>query len=302
MNKQNNLFSILLGFIFIFIFQFKVLAEEDSTVIVKKPLLSIRYFNIQNQPQHLVLQCNLKIDKKIEPIQNLKVKIYLDDETVESNLIESVTTNYMGKAVVFIPTKFKDQWNQSSIHKFIAVTDSINEIGIRQTETEITISRLKVDTLEDAEMRTLVVTFEELKEKQWVPVKDVEIKLGIQRLGSLLAIGEEPSVTTDSTGKASMEFAIDSLPGDQNGILTLAAKVEDHELYGNLESYTSANWGKKLNSVSHFNNRSLWATGDKIPIWLLSIACFVIFSVWGTLIYLVFRLFKTIKLGAIPKT
>ncbi|MBK6545571.1 MAG: hypothetical protein IPO86_06115 [Saprospiraceae bacterium] len=297
MNKLNNLFKSIFCILFLILNQNNLWSQEDSIVPVKKPLISIKYFNIQGKTQYLNTQCNLKIDKKIEPIRNLKIKIYLDDETDEKNLITEATTNHDGNLISYIPTTFKNQWVQLNHHKFIAVTDSIPEIGSRQAETEINIARIKIDTVLDSDIRSVIVSFEERKDNTWIPAKDVEIKLGVKRLGSVLPLGEDETVTTDSTGTASTEFTKESLPGDPNGNFILIAKVEDNETYGNLEAETMVPWGVATNYENNFNKRSLWATGDKIPIWLLSVACFIIFSVWGTLILLVFRLLKIRKLG-----
>lgn len=275
--------------------------DETKTEVVKKPFITLRYFNIQNQTQYLFLQCQLKVDKTVEPLNKLGAKIYFDDETDENNLIAKVTTNEQGRAIATIPVSFKDKWLASNQHKFIAVTDSISDVGVRQAETEMTVARISLDTVADAETRTVSVTFEEKKDSKWIPVKDVEIKLGVKRHGSILAIGEDETVTTDSLGMASSEFKKDSLPGDENGNLILMARVEDHDVYGNLEFEKSVSWGRPLMYESNFGKRSLWATGDKIPIWLLSIACLIIFSVWGTLIYLIFRLIKIRKLGLTKK-
>lgn len=298
MKMKNNSYKKYFGLIAFCIFlQWNLQGQEDSVPIVRKPFISLRYFNIQNQSQYLILHCLLKIDKKTEPIQKLGARIYLDDETDENNLMATVITNAEGKANVVIPDAFKDRWLASDQHKFIAVTDSISGIGERQTEAEITIARLMLDTVMDAESRELKVSLEEKKDTQWTPIKDVEIKLGIRRLNSILSLADEETVTTDSTGTAIAEFIRDSMPGDQAGNLILVARVEDHELYGNLEFETSAPWGLPFSYTSNFHERSLWATGDRLPLWLLFIACFIIFSVWGTLIYLIYCFFRIRKLG-----
>ncbi len=297
MNIPNNLYKITACILLLTFIQSNLWSQDETTEIVKKPYITLRYFNIQNQTQYVFLQCLLKVDKKVEPLNNLSAKIYLDDETDENNLIGNVITDKDGKANAIIPVAFKDKWLASNQHKFIAVTDSISEIGVRQAEAEITIARITMDTVADAETRSIRVLVEEKKDNQWMPAKEVEMKLGIKRLGSLLPLGEEETVTTDSTGIAIAEFNKDSIPGDENGNLILMVRVEDNDLYGNLEFEKSVLWGRPLQFESNFNKRSLFATGDKIPIWLLSIACFIILSVWGTLIYLVMRFIKMRKLG-----
>lgn len=297
MKTSKNLCRIALCILISVAFQLDLKSQEEKEAIVKKPFVSLRYFNIQNQSQYLLLSCQVKTGKQLDPVKNLGVKIYLDDETDESNLIQRGITDQEGKLKAFIPVSFKDKWLKSSQHKFVAITDSIAGLGVQNPETEMTVSRLTIDTSSEADVKTVKVLFEEFKDSKWSPVKDVEIKLGIKRLGSTLALGEEEAVTTDSSGTATAEFTKSTLPGDKAGNLTLIAKVEDNDLYGNLETEKLVPWGKPLQYENLFGERSLWATGDKVPVWLLLVACIIIASVWGTLIYLVLRFIKTVRLG-----
>jgi len=119
----------------------------------------------------------------------------------------------------------------------------------------------------------------------------------IKRMGGDLTIGDEANYTTDSSGTVTAEFKRDSIPGDANGNIVLIAKVEDNDNYGNLSVEKTAKWGAPLTYHSTLYERSLFATRDKAPIWLLFMAYFIIGIVWGTLIYLVFQIFKIKKLG-----
>ncbi len=297
MNTLKNLCRTAICLLLLLSFQTQLRSQEAAEEVVVKPFITLKYYNIQNQTQYLILQCQLKTGKKLEPIKNLGAKIFLDDETDVKNLVGKLVTDDRGKAKTIIPVDFKDKWIQSTHHKFIAVTDSIKGIGSKGAETEISIARLSLDTITDGDTKTVKVKFEEHKDGKWVPIKDIEVKLGIKRLGSVLASGEGESVTTDSSGTASAEFTRSTLPGDKNGNLTLIAKVEDNDSYGNLQTEKIVHWGKPLMYESIFDKRSLWATGTKVPIWLLLVAGLIIFSVWGTLIYLVSMFLKTRKLG-----
>ena len=137
-------------------------------------------------------------------------------------------------------------------------------------------------------------------EKDWVPAKDVEMKIGVERSGGgILSAGEEATYTTDSTGMVTVEFKRDSLPGDQQGNFVLVAKVEDNDLYGNLLIKKTVPWGVVVKpETGFFNQRTLWTTRFRTPPWLLVIAYSIVISVWGTLIYLIFQLLKIKKLSA----
>jgi hypothetical protein len=141
-----------------------------------------------------------------------------------------------------------------------------------------------------------------LKEKignDWVPVKEIDIKLGVKRLGGNLSVADKDFYTSDSTGISSTEFKRDSIPGDQKGIITLVAEVDDNDTYGNLITEKTVNWGKVAAPRNNFfAQRTLWSVRSKTPIWLLLSVWSIIIGIWGTIIYLVFQILKIKKLGA----
>jgi len=87
------------------------------------------------------------------------------------------------------------------------------------------------------------------------------------------------------------------MPGDEKGNLVLVARVEDNDVYGNLVVEKPVSWGVKAKVEQNFWHRSLWSTGGRAPIWLLTIAFAIIIGVWGTLIYLLRQLLKMRKIG-----
>jgi hypothetical protein len=149
----------------------------------------------------------------------------------------------------------------------------------------------------DTNGRSVTATVLEMKDTSWVPVKGVDVVLAVKRLGADLLINETATFTTDSTGKASGDFKRDSIPGDARGNITIVAKVIDNDTYGNMVVEKTVPWGSKFIYVSTFNKRTLFATRDKAPVWLLFIAYSIVLVVWGILVYLVFNIFKIRKLG-----
>ena len=134
----------------------------------------------------------------------------------------------------------------------------------------------------------------------WVPAKDVEMKVGVARSGGILSAGDEETYTTDSTGTVNAEFKKDSLPGDQKGNIALVAKVEDNDQYGNLLVEKTVPWGVALKPEKNFfDQRTLWTAQFRTPLWLMFMAYSIVIGVWGTIIYLISQLFKIKKLGKI---
>lgn len=122
------------------------------------------------------------------------------------------------------------------------------------------------------------------------PVAGPEVHLYVKRMYSLLVIGK--SIATDSTGVASFDFPID-LPGDKNGMLTVIAKIEKDEKYGSVETSSDVKWGAALKSEPFsWNDRSLSASRDKAPTFLVIASISIILVIWGTICYVIFQLFR----------
>lgn len=270
-------------------------AAQDA----EKPELSVslRYFNINSNVQYLKLQAKVKEENKWQPVMNMNFSLYLDSVSAD-NLINKVKTNDKGDASSVIPVSLKEKWNVASTHKFIAVSEATKAFEVTTTEVPVTKARIVIDTLNVDGVRSVSVKVESFENGEWLPAKDVEVKIGVERLGGMLRIGEEENYTTDSTGMAVGEFKLDSLPAiDNKGTLTLMAKVEDNETFGNLSMQTAVPWGVYFKPETRYGERTLWSTGKLVPLWLLFMAVSIIAGVWGVIIYLIFQIIKIKKLG-----
>lgn len=269
---------------------------QDST---KHDLvLNVGYYVSGNKMMYVEVKAKTKISGRFQPVSNSVVKLYLDSAT-ESHSIARVTTNDKGEAKAIIPPSLKAAWDASSVHTFLGVSEANKEFEQTTAETPVTRSRVTIDTNATDEGRHVIVLVEALKNGKWMPAKDVEMKVGISRLGGLLPAGKQDSYTTDSTGSVNVLIDKDSLPGDEKGNLVLAAKVEENDEYGNLYVEKSVPWGIAFKpDTKFFDQRTLWSTRFKTPIWLLFMAYSIVIGVWGTLIYLIAQVFKIKKLGA----
>lgn len=123
--------------------------------------------------------------------------------------------------------------------------------------------------------------------------RNVEVLLFVKRLYSLLPIGE--AVATDENGMATFEFPND-IPTDPNGKLMVVAKIEDSEIYANVEAKKEINWGIPRATIAPLE-RSLSGSRENAPIYFIVVSILIIVAIWGTLIYVVLQVFKIRKLG-----
>lgn len=290
--KKNKFIFLLLPFLFFLLINRLSAQEKEET----EELLKLNYFSVNNGVQYLILENSLKTGKKREPLKNKVFHFYLDSNKTE-NFIARVSTDENGQAKAFFPPSLKAAWAASPLHTFIAVAaGKEEEIAY---ELEIAKAKIQIDTATTDGIRSITVQVMQLTNDEWIPAADVEMKIGIQRLGGILSAGDEETYTTDSSGTASMEFTKDSLPGDHKGNFVLVAKVQENDLFGNLVLEKTVPWGIALKAdTGFFDQRTLWSTRFRTPLWLLFIANSIIIGVWGTIIYLITQIVKIKRLGA----
>lgn len=277
-----------------FLMQQKCIYAQDST----KPDISvnIHHLIVNNSFQYLLIETKTKIDDRWKPLKGEVLQLYLDSNKPE-NLINKVYTDSAGKAKAIIPPSLKPIWDASTVHKFIVVTEGTSKEEETTTEAQISKAKILIDTSNNDGARTVNVQVMKFENDNWTGAKDVELKIGVRRLGGDLKIGDEESYTTDSLGQVAADFKLDSLPGDNKGNITLVAKVEDNDQFGSLSIEKTVPWGRYYRPVTNFGTRALWAARGRSPIWLIFIAYSTIAAVWGMMIYLIVQIIRISKLG-----
>jgi hypothetical protein len=268
-------------------------ATSFSQVVKNDLLLTLGYYNNNNQVQYLTARAKTKIDGKFTMVPGVYLNFYITAES-PANFLGKATTNAKGEATVLIPPSAKEEWLKSAKQSFIIVSDLSKLYDITKANAAITKAKLKIDTAED---KKITATLMELKDSVWSPVKGADVKIAVKRMDGDLNVSETPTYTTDSLGMVSADFKRDGLPGDVKGNLILIAKVEDNDSYGNLSSEKSVKWGSDFTYVSDFDNRSLFARRGHSPIWLELVAYSIIAGVWLILVYLFFQIRKLKNLG-----
>ena len=290
--QYHNLIIILF-----FLFGTSIDTTNAQDSVVSKTELSVSYFLPVNKVPYLEVSTKKKVGRKFEPVKGIKVNVYFN-EAEAANLLGKVITDVSGKGRIGFPPSFKNVWDSLSEFKFIALSDSSKEKEPLNADVTIKKAILTIDTTSKDGARTVTAQLKEKTGNDWIAVKDIDMKLGIKRLLGNLSVGDKETYTSDSSGISSAEFTRDSIPGDQKGNIILVAEVDDNDTYGNLLTEKTVEWGTAVKpSKNFFDQRTLWSTRFRTPLWLLFVAYSIIIGVWGTIIYLVFQLIKIKKLG-----
>lgn len=283
--------------ILLFLFATTVGTAHAQDSVASKTELSIGYFLPVDKVPYLEANAKRKVGRKFEPVKGVNVNIYFN-EAAPTNLLGKIVTDADGKGRIGLPPSFKNTWDSLNEFKFVAQSDS--SAGHEPLSADITIKKaiLTVDTTSVDGARTVIAELKEKSGNDWVPVKDVDMKLSIKRMLGNLSVGDAETYASDSTGVSSGEFKRDSIPGDQKGNIVLVAEIDDNDTYGNLVTEKTVDWGKAIQPPKDFfAQRTLWSTRFRTPLWLLFVAYAIVIGVWGTIFYLVFQLIKIKKLG-----
>jgi hypothetical protein len=302
--KQLNNMKVLYKYLKIVISLTLLLGISIDTIqaqdsVASKTELVISYFLPVNKVPYLQVISRKKVGRKYEAVKNIPVDIYLN-EAEPNNLLGKVVTDNIGKARIGLPPSFQNTWDSLNEFKFLAQSEQ--PAGQEALSADVTIKKavLTIDTISEDGVRTVTAELKEKNGNDWVPVKDIEMKLGVKRLNGNLSVGDKDTYTADSSGISSAPFLRDSIPGDQQGIITLVAEVDDNDTYGNLVTEKTVDWGKAIApQKDFFAQRTLWARGSEAPVWLLITVFAIAIGIWGTILYLVMQILKIKKLGSI---
>jgi hypothetical protein len=280
---------------FVFLMAAAGTTAQDS--VTHNLILNLNYYMPDNRIPYLKVSAKEKVERQFLPQQDIAASVYIGEQT-DANLLGKIRTGKKGEASLYIPSKFKALWDSSASLNFSAVTEANKIFESTTAELAITKSKIEIDTLTEEGVRKIIVKVMELKDNEWLPAKDVELKVAVKRSLGNVPVGDEESYTTDSTGLITAEFKRDSLPGDVKGDITIIAWTDENETYGNITAEKIVNWGEStIIDNTFFQQRTLWAKSSKTPFWLLALAYGVTLGVWGTIIYLITRIIKMRKLG-----
>ena len=149
---------------------------------------------------------------------------------------------------------------------------------------------MNLEFIEIDSVKTIVAeAFEMDMEGNPIPLEETDVYFYAPRSFSLLPLGEE----WFEEGRAQLNFPT-SLPGDSIGNLTIIARIEDHELYGNVETVAIKDWGLAMPHVVIERRRGLGDTDA--PLWMVYTLIVLLSIVWFHYMYVFYLMIKIKKL------
>ena len=272
----------------------KLIAQTDSTA--KKEVKEattytplIEFISVQKNDNSVDLKTSIKakINGTLTKLAGLKIEFTLGSDSTAKKLGEAITDS-KGVAVFYCNP---DQLITDKEGKLNFKVSFAGKDSIESAEEVVTVkrARLEIIPVKEDSLLTVKVKLVDLSTGTERPVDSTALGVYVKRLFSALKLGEG---TTDATGETTVEIPND-LPGDAKGNLTLLARLDENEIYGNLEAAVVQQWGMPVSDEIKELPRALWSSHP--PIWMLITFIILVTAVWGHYVVIIFELFRLRK-------
>lgn len=273
------------------------LAQTDSTEEAgsgkAETSMELVYTESNNRSKILTATVKTQVDESWVGAKGVNVYFY-QKEVLPEHLLGNATSNDKGIAVLVVPEGKIS--NTTIANTFVAAISDDTTYEDNEESIEISEADFVMSLAEEDSVRQVSVTLQAPDaEGNMTPVAETEVYLYAQRLFGLLPLSSDPE-TTDENGEVTVEFPTD-LPGDTEGNLIIVARVEEHELFGNLEFRRKINWGVPLVINTERDNRKLWSSRANAPLYLIILVNTMLIGIWGVILYIVYQVFQIRKLG-----
>lgn len=283
----------------LFILSIIVYASSSTSAQTTKKKLNVRmslsYFDMIDDSRNLTANLFIIENRERVPIVDQFIYFYTG-EIDENNLIDSIKTDTDGQARLIFDKDYIFANEDSRRSKIVALFKGNDGYKARSADIEITKISMELFLTELEDQKTVIVRGYELGlENSMTPINDASVSFFVPRFFSDQKIGEGDFID----GKCQIEFP-ENIAGDTIGNISILARIQDHEFYGNVERKMSDfRWGttepieedKSLMTIQiTIPTRALWHTNA--PLWMIITLIVLLTGVWSHYIYVIVNLFR----------
>jgi hypothetical protein len=229
--------------------------------------------------------------RNMKNVSNASISLDVDlgDSTI---LLTELTTNEEGFADLWVESGYTFPADEEGITTLLA-TFSGNDT-LRSSDTDLEIKDVFLEMSFDVEDSVKILTVlakERNGEGERVPVEELDIQIGVQRLYSVLPLDD---IETDENGVGILEFPND-IPGDSTGMLTVVARIDEHDYFGTVTKSESVDWGIPVSYELKRMYRQLFT--DEAPLWMIIGVFIALVGAWYHFFLSVVKLYNLNKAG-----
>lgn len=250
--------------------------------------LQAAYYKDQDNLERITAKLLLKAER-YEPFANAEIHFYSFKDTARV-LLKTIVTDEKGEAVCILDENVLVSPDSTGMLAFTVEYDGNATSESATKDIQVKVANLKVSFFQEDSSKFITVdAFEPDGGDTSIPIAETEIGIFVKGTFSYLNIAKE---ATNAEGKLIVPFPVD-MPGDSLGVLTIVARIEDHDLYGNVESWGTINWAHPV-PVAVETRRGLGDTDA--PLWMVYTLIVLLSAVWFHYAYVIFLIIK-IKLA-----
>ncbi len=269
--------------------------EKKDTVTSIVPTISFSYLNLSNDSIVLTANLFVKKDQGVFAIQNAVIE-FIAKGGNESKKIGQAITDDEGNAIIKVYAKTGLPLDKegksiftakfSTKGKYLSASESISA-----KQAKLSVNFSKVDSV-----RYILVTATQVDSKGMIkPIGKIPVTINVPRLFTPLKIGE---ITLEEDGTGKFEYP-GNIVGDSVGNIIVIAKIEENDLFGNVQGQSSISWGiPKQYYLAEMPTRELWT--PIAPLWMIVTLITMLTGVWAHYIYAIIQL-VFIKRSSRPK-
>ncbi len=259
---------------------------QDTTMTVTR--LQAAYYKDQHGLERIVAKLLIKAER-YEPFANTELQFFAVSDT-SNVLLAKIITDDKGEAVYMLEEDSKAYSDSTGQLAFEVKYEGNPTTNGAAKDIQVKGANLKISFFqEDTSKYIAVEAFETGVDDTAMPIADLEIGLFIKGTFSYLNLAKD---VTNTDGKLIVPFPV-TMPGDSLGVITIAAKIEDNDIYGNVEAWGNINWAHPV-PLAIEAKRGLGDTDA--PLWMVYTLIVLLSAVWLHYAYVIFLVIK-IKLA-----
>ncbi|MFC2123351.1 hypothetical protein ACFLU5_00960 [Bacteroidota bacterium] len=288
-------------FVFHFIFMYSnSIAQSGQNKKKLRTRMSLSYNNNANNTKTIIATVFIVKDRQRVPVINEKVLFYIG-EISDGIKLDSAITNLKGEAQLDFPEQYDFPLDEETNSITITADFQGNDThSARSTDINFKEILMELFLSEVSSTKTVSVRAYEIGNGSgMLPAEDASVSFYIPRLFGDQKIGESDI----EEGKSYIEFP-ENIAGDSIGNITVIARIEEHDLYGNVERKVSNfRWGSKkpieedkalMTIEISIPTRGLWHSNA--PMWMIVTLIILLAGVWGHYLYVILQLVKLARL------
>jgi len=249
----------------------------------------IAFISVQKSDNSVDLKATVqaKISGTLSKLPGLKIEFSVGSDSTIKKLGEVITDS---RGVAIFNCK-PEELTTDKEGKLILKASFAGKDSIESAEEVVSVkrARLEITPVKEDSLLSVKVKLIDLSTGTETPVAETDLGVFVKRMYSALKLGEGK---TDEAGEALIQIP-NNLPGDAHGNITLLAKLDESEVYGNLEAAVTQPWGTPVSDELKALPRALWSTLP--PLWMPITFLILMTAVWGHYIVIIFELFRLRK-------